>query len=219
VAANDIMKAPHPLNHKAGRLIAIHRDIKDSVYEFQREMLRLEAQVPAFTFKPGPVSPEMMHFVETKKRSQTYSRVVQVFAFLAVEAFMNEYGYLRLGEEAFEHKFKKQIPIAQKLKSIIGEVFGRFSNENTEIIDIVTSLAARRNRLVHPKPEMEVWLADGTKRRTTKRLPPVDARSAQSAVQEMERFFALFATIDPEAAFVLGCAPQRAPSGSLHGEL
>ncbi|HLQ76469.1 MAG TPA: hypothetical protein VK210_03895, partial [Terriglobia bacterium] len=161
--------------------------------------------------KPGIAAPETVDFFEKKKLSQMYSRAVQVFACLAVEAFVNAYGYLRLGEEHFEQTFKKKrVGISKKLNSILSEVMEDVDN-NPEIDLILRKLADRRNRIVHPKPEMKVLLEDGTKRETTKRLAPVDPKSATAALEEMERFFKLFSAIDPEAAFVLGCAPYQHP--------
>ena len=70
---------------------------------------------------------------------------------------------------------------------------------------MVKSLADRRNTLVHPRPELEAWGDDGTIAvATAKRLPPTDTRSAETAVQDMERFFELFKSIDGHAAFLLG---------------
>jgi hypothetical protein len=171
-------------------------------------MLRLESELPnKITFETGVVSPETMRIVETKQLSQMHSRVVQVFALLAVEASLNEYGYLRFGEETFDKKFGR-LPIAKKLVRMLREVLGGF-DEAHEIIAVVGALAARRNRLVHPRPEMEAWSEDGTRTATTTRLPRVNPESALAAVKEMERFFELFTLIDGEAAFHLGFSLSR----------
>jgi len=206
------MKRPLPLNHIGGILKTVHRDIRDSVYRFHSEMVRFESQIPKGIFQPGPVTPEALPFLEAKSHSAMYSRVAQVFAFLAVEAFVNDYGYLRLGEDAFEQKFRnKPIPISRKLTSILQEVIEDIGG-NAEIDQVLKRLADRRNSLVHPKPEMTVLLEDGTIRETTKRLPRVDPTPATTAVEEMDRFFELITAIDPEAAFVLGVQPSRPPS-------
>jgi hypothetical protein len=205
------MKSLPPLNHKGGNLTSVHRDIRDSVLKFHTEMLRLESQIPTGPFTPGPVSQETMNFYETKKSSQMHSRVVQVFALLAVEAFLNDYGYLRLGEEAYEKVLRKRRPpLSKKLNTILREVAPDFESD-PEIEIILRNLATRRNNLVHPKPEMKVWLEDGTIRQTTKRLARTDPEPAKSALEEMERFFELVAAMDPEAAFVMGCVPRRTP--------
>jgi hypothetical protein len=155
------------------------------------------------TFETGPASAETLQFFEKKRVCQMHSRVVQVFASLAVEAFVNDYGYLRLGEAAFEKLFTRQIPIAVKLTKLLHEVFGSF-DEKTEIISVVKSLAARRNRLVHPRPEMQSWTEHGEFSTTTQRLPAVDSRAALAAVRDMDRFFELFVSTDIEGAMHLG---------------
>jgi hypothetical protein len=77
-------------------------------------MLRIASQLPEPSFEPGEASADTVQFFEKKSVSQMYSRAVQVFAALTVEALVNEYGYLRLGERDFEKLFKKQVPIAVK---------------------------------------------------------------------------------------------------------
>ena len=58
-------------------------------------MLRAEEDIPKeVTFESGPASTSLLRIIEAKKLSQMYSRVVQVFALLTIETFLNEYGYL-----------------------------------------------------------------------------------------------------------------------------
>ena len=88
---------------------------------------------------------------------------------------------------------------------MLGEVFGTSFDEGSEISQVVQRLAGRRNTLVHPRPELEAWRDDGTITvATAKRLPRTDTRSAEAAVQDMERFFELFKSIDGHAAVLLG---------------
>lgn len=192
----------------------MHRDIVESVYRFRAEMLRLESELPdQIRFEARFASPDTMRIVETKQLSQMHSRVIQVFALLAVEAALNEYGYLRFGQPIFDKKFEGQ-SIGKKLTGMLRQVLGSFE-ESHEIVAVVKALAARRNRLVHPKPEMEMWSGDGIRTATTTRLPRVDRDSAITAVQEMERFFDLMGAIDSEAAFRLGFGWPRLAE-SLH---
>src|SRR5437899_2128675 len=80
---------------KSGHITATHREIRNTVYQFRDEMLRIESQLPQPSFEPGEASADTIQFFEKKSVSQMYSRAVQVFAALTVEAFVNEYGYLR----------------------------------------------------------------------------------------------------------------------------
>src|SRR5207253_6065108 len=178
------MNEKHPLP-KTANITVVHREIRDTAVRSHREMLRLESEPPAeIRFESGPASTEVLHFFETKQLSQMYSRVVQVFSLLAVEAFLNEYGYLRFSREVFEKKYDR-LPLHKKLASMLGDAVGNFDPES-EIAALAKTLAERRNRLVHPKPELEVWNDDCSKSQTTKRLPRVDAEPATAALEEMD---------------------------------
>lgn len=188
---------------KTASITAVHRDIRETALTFQKEMLLLESELPDHvSFETGPVSPEIVRIMEKKRLSQMYSRVVQVFALLAVEAFLNEYGYLRFAPKIFERKYGR-LSLTKKLTNMLGAIRVDF-DENSELVGLVKGLAERRNRLVHPRPELEVWGEDRTRSHTTKRLAAVDAKSASAAIQEMERFFQAFSKMDPEAAAILG---------------
>ncbi len=192
----------YPLPKSAG-ITTVHGDIRDSVLMFQKEMHRLESELPAqIIFEAGPVSPELMRIIEAKQRSQMYSRAIQVFALLAVEAFLNEYGYLRLGQAVFEQKYEA-LGIAKKLTNTLSDVLGSFDG-TSEIVAVIRKLGERRNRLVHPRPELTAQTEGGATVQTTGRVPSADPGSAEAAVQEMERFFELFVKLDPEAAAILG---------------
>ena len=53
-------------------------------------MLRLESELPdEFGFESGLVTAETVQILEKKRECQMYSRVIQVFALLAVEAFLS----------------------------------------------------------------------------------------------------------------------------------
>jgi hypothetical protein len=176
---------------------------------FRDEMLRLVLSHLSIQLESGPASEETIKFFETKRTAQMQSRAVQVFAALAVEAFVNDYAYLRLGEQSFE-KLLKWTSTSKKLAFICRGAFGNFDS-NAEIVSVMRSLSDRRNELVHPKPEMQARLEDGTVRETTKRLPLCDPNSALAAVRDMERFFELFTQVDLEAAMLLGL-PWPTPS-------
>jgi hypothetical protein len=188
-----------------GRMTTVHADLRNTVYRFREEMLRAEANVPKNpVFESGPASESMMRFFETKTLSQMYSRATQMFALVTIEAFLNEYGYLRFGPDHFEKRFGRMNPITRKLTEMLGEVFSTPIGLSSEIAQVVHSLAERRNALVHPRPELATWADDGTPATaTTRRVAATDVRSAEAAVQEMERFFAFFKAIDQHAAFLL----------------
>ena len=189
---------------KSGHITTVHRDLRSDVHRFRNEMLRLESELPnQFIFEAGSISPELMHAVETKQSSQSYSRAVQIYALLAVEALLNEYGYLRFGPETFEKKFARA-PISTKLIEMMSLAFAAPFDDNCEIVSILKSLAHRRNRHVHLRPEIGSWDAEAGSISSNNRLPATDAKSATAAAEEMETFFKLFSELDSEAAFMLG---------------
>jgi len=131
-----------------------------------------------------------------------YSRAAQTFALLAIEAFLNEYGYIRLGEVPFEEKFEWLGP-KKKLVQLLGETIEYEVKPDSEIAGLVQSLSYRRNALAHPRPELRVWTGGSTVMKTQRRLGSTSRAAAEDAISEMDRLFELFNAIDPEAAQIL----------------
>ena len=158
----------------------------------------MESELPdEFALESGLVTAETIQILEKKRECQMYSRLIQAFALLAVEAFLNAFSYLRIGEEGFERRKSDRFSIPNKLAQMLRQPFVQTFEDDCEIVGVEKSLAIRRNRLVPLRPELHVLAKDGTRFETTNRLPPDDSQSAVAAVQEMERFFELFAQIDP----------------------
>jgi len=152
---------------RMGAITTVHQDIRDSVHKFQTEMLRLESELPdEFAFDSGLFTAETIQILEKKRECQMYSRLIQAFAPLAVEAFLNAYSYLRIGEEGFERK-SDRFSIPNKLAQMLRQPFVQTFEDDCEIVGVVKSLASRRNRLVQLKPELHVLAQDGTRIETT----------------------------------------------------
>ena len=188
-----------------GHITSVHRELVKSVYLFHQQMNVAEEAVPKeVDLEPRTASPELLALFDRKQISQIYSRAVQVFAALAIEAFLHEYGTLRFGSEKAEKDFRWGSP-AKRLSNMLRCFLGSFDG-GSEIVQVVQRLASGRNALVHPQPEHESWNDDGTRHdASTQRLPPVDPRTAERALRDMELFFELFRSYDPEAAFRIGC--------------
>src|SRR5262245_36215915 len=107
---------------RMGAITTVYRDIRDSVHKYKTEMLRLESELPGqFALESGA-----SQIVEKKRECQMYSRIIQEFAVLAVEAFLNSYGDLRFGQEWFEPKSDRfSIPnkLAQMLRQTSVQTF------------------------------------------------------------------------------------------------
>ena len=95
-------------------------------------------------------------------------------------------------------------PISTKLIEMMRLAFAKPFDDNCEIVSVLKSLAHRRNRHVHLRPEIGSWEAEAGGISANNRLPAVDAKSATVAAEEMETFFKLFSELDGEAAFMLG---------------
>jgi len=192
----------HPLPKRAG-ITTVHKELEFEVQTFLGEMHKAKAELPTqVDWTAGPASESLLRFVRVRQTCQMYSRAVQVFAFLSVEAFLNEYGYLRLGQQVLRKH--SSMNATKKVTRILAEAIGYEVDENAEIARLVKSLSQRRNVLVHPRPELEVWNDDGSTRKTERRVGKVDIHSAELAASEMGRFFEIFKGIDPEASQILG---------------
>ena len=176
---------------RLGAISTVYQDLRNSAHQFKSEMLRLESELPdEFDFGSGLVTAETIPIVEKKRECKMYSRLIQEFALLAVEAFLNAYGYVRFGqEEEFEPK-SDRFSIPQLAQMVCEPSVQTFQND-CESADVVKRLASCRNRLVQLRSALHV-AGDGTRFEKTD-----DSQSAVAAVQEMERFFELFAQIDP----------------------
>lgn len=115
-----------------------------------------------------------------------------VFSAMAIEAFLNFYGVVRLGE-AFYSKNYERLGMVPKLCAIVATCCGVLLDNNSEIISVARRLSDRRNSLVHPK---------------TREIPPerfglpgkvLTLTLASDAVADMDRFLSLFVTVDPQA--------------------
>src|SRR5256885_2699545 len=196
------MQKKDPVPERAG-ITTLHKDIASEARFFLAEASKAESELPTdVDWSPGPASESFLQLVQVTQKVQMYSRAAQLSSLLAIEAFLNEYGYIRLGEVPFEQKFEWLGP-SKKLAQLLTEAIGYHVKADSEIARLVRSLSHRRNALVHPRPELRVWSDDGTVIETRRKLGATSRAAAEDAVSEMDRFFALFNAIDPEAAQIL----------------
>ena len=176
-----------------------HRDLRSDAGAFHNLVEAAASRYPA----PGqPVDDEGF---EALLQVQCYSRVVQVFALMVVEAALNSYGLLRFGPAALEQKMAaRKRPIAlegpvSKLRILLGAVRGTPLVDSDEIVQIVDRLARRRNALVHPEALLFAPDATGTLEPVnTRRAGPLDVETARAAIADIDRFIELLVTYDPE---------------------
>jgi len=113
----------------------------------------------------------------------------QIFACMEVEAFLNFYGVLRLGEKYYKRNLER-LGISEKLKILVTMCTQEILEDEDEITQIVRRMFDRRNSLVHPKTKEINDFSD---------LIPFESinhlKRAEEAVEEMELFFNKFEEI------------------------
>lgn len=122
---------------------------------------------------------------------------VLIFSAMAVEAFLNYYGVVRMGEKEFTRHFER-LGIVGKLRALLLFCDSLRLADDDPLIIAGTKLAKTRNALVHPK----------TKELTS--YIPAEARggllipeTAQEAVGAMDGFFKEFEATLPKAKHLM----------------
>ena len=119
----------------------------------------------------------------------------QIFACMAVEAFLNFYGVKRLGEKYYKRNIER-LGINQKLEILIAICLQELIEDKDELAGIVKKMFDRRNRLVHPKSKEMVVNGEFV-------FPELrdELEEARKAVDEMSTFFNKFQEIDESMEF------------------
>ncbi len=176
--------------------------------ELYEDMLRLVSQLDLAVANAEQRSIEFRHAGDEVRaklalaspEAQMYSRAVQVFAAMAVEAALNCYGLMWFGEAGFE-KYFKRCPTVPKLKKLAKICAGKELNDTDEIVRLASSLMVKRNAHVHPRAEESSPDAQGVFRIVTQKRQPRRYPSAgHEAAAELNRFLELFAGLDRRTA-------------------
>ena len=126
----------------------------------------------------------------TRLRDRT-SDTVRIYAAMSLEGYLNFYGVLRLGQQAYEKAFER-LPIVTKLKRLLFTCDALHLSDSHELVARLTFVANSRNGLVHPRA-IEVV---GDPKLHARSSTPVPGE-AVSVVEGMEAFFAAFAVAVP----------------------
>ncbi|WKZ43643.1 MAG: hypothetical protein QY302_16235 [Anaerolineales bacterium] len=113
----------------------------------------------------------------------------QIFACMAVEAFLNLYGVKRLSEKFYKRNLER-LGISEKLKILITMCTQEILEDEDEITQIARRMFDRRNSLVHPKTKEINDFSDLIPSESTNHL-----ERAKEAVEETELFFKKFEEI------------------------
>ena len=130
------------------------------------------------------------------KERDLASDVSRIFSQMAVEAFLNYYGAVRLGQQIYETHFSKCNP-KSKVKELL-EICNAITLEKEHpILIALKCLTDNRNSLIHANA-IESTHADDSKKFTAE-LP----KTAQESVKAMTSFFDEFKTLIPETEHFL----------------
>ena len=127
-----------------------------------------------------------------------FTTAAVVLSSMAAEAFLNFYGVKRMGQEVYEGHYER-LGLVPKLTGIIATCCGMRLDDDAEIVSVARSLSEARNRLAHPKTK-EVGSAAGSSHLSPVKHP---LHVARESVANMNRFFQLFASFDPDSSDIL----------------
>jgi hypothetical protein len=134
-----------------------------------------------------------------RRRDQT-SDTTRIYAAMAVEGYLNFYGVLRLGQQAFDDHFER-LGLVSKLRALLLVCDQLDVPTSDELVQHLDRVAHSRNSLVHPKTR-EVQGDLSAHKQTGSPMP----ETAEKAVASMEAFFESFIKAVPKAANHLNCA-------------
>lgn len=151
------------------------------------------AKWPAST---GPSITDQSQFPELWKLARLRDRAsdnVRIYSAMAVEGFLNFYGVLRLGQEAFDDYFER-LGLVPKLRSLLMVCDQLDVSRQDPLVICLEKLAQSRNALVHPKTK-EVRGDPKAHERSSTKVP----EAARECVSTMEMFFGQFMQAVPSA--------------------
>ena len=103
-----------------------------------------------------------------------------------------------MGQESYERHYER-LGLVPKLTGIIETCCGVPLDDDAEIVSVARALSEARNRLAHPKTR-EVGSAAGSSHVSPMRHP-LDV--ARESVANMNQFFQLFASFDPDSSDIV----------------
>ena len=119
------------------------------------------------------------------------SDTARIYAFMAVEGFLNFYGVVRFGQQAFDDHFER-LGLVPKLRSLLLVGENLDVPRNDRLVLLLEAVAQGRNALVHPKTR-EMSKDPTASERPSVQVPEV----AREALANMEAFFEQFAQAVP----------------------
>jgi len=175
-------KGYHHLYRKAA-----HRNMAASVK-------LLEAAAKKYrSMSEEPLTDQLPQYIELLDEYRSLLTSAQIYAAMAIEAFFNFYGVIRLGHEEYYRRYQKRT-VRNKLTGLLAECEGVTGAEEEKLRALVLPIFERRNDLVHPKAA-EINLDAPALGIEAKEW----ANGAKESVASTEQFFARISTLSPDA--------------------
>jgi hypothetical protein len=167
--------------------IQLNASLENRIEELEKKL-----RVEQATLDESTITSYIVHITESDTNQlDAVCVATQIFACMAVEAFLNYYGVRRLGEEFYKRNLER-LGINQKLEILITICTQELVEDKDEIVLIVKRMFDRRNSLVHPKSK-KVGLING---KFVFPEPINHLEQAEQAVREMKLFFEKFEELD-----------------------
>lgn len=171
----------------------------ESAQEFQRQFhtafnaVRDTWPVPLGTPVPDAEAthPELYALVRQRDRLAV---AAILFAGLAIEAFVNHYGVLRL-QNQFTEQYERKRSL-DKFASLLADADGVALTDNDPLRLLLVQIAASRNALAHPKTTEFATREDAS----AGKLGPLFPDAVDAQIQRMWAFFSEFVQRFPQAA-------------------
>jgi hypothetical protein len=139
--------------------------------------------------QPEPLRRAAQYLPHLDEYSEILSQSVQIFACMAVEAFLNYYGVVRLGEDVY-YRLHERHSIHKKLATLLRVCDATNLPRDSELAQLVRRMFERRNDLVHPKArELQEEVVLGQELSLLTR--------ARDAAKDAQRFGQLFCQYSP----------------------
>ena len=138
--------------------------------------------------------PSLIEYLTMKDREklEVLSVTVEILCCMSVEAFLNFYGIVRLGDEFYRRNYER-LGITEKLAALLATCQNVLLPEKTEIANVARKMFDRRNNLVHPKSKS---ITHKVPEHLTQAIDSIV--EAKNRVEDMKEFFNLFKDYDKE---------------------
>lgn len=157
-------------------------------------------KTPSESVKQQEASPDLWRL---GRRRDMLSDSVKVYSAMSVEAFLNFYGVVRLGQSYFDAHIERLGPVA-KLKRLFLLCENINLADADTLVVLLDRIAKRRNRLVHPRT-VEIDTQGSSVSGVGDKIPEV----ARDAVNDMIAFFEEFARRDPDISHHMPSSADR----------